>query len=392
MIYLDHQATAPTDERVVDAMLPWWRERAANAHSPHAMGRAARDAVEDARGTVAALIGADASEIVFTSGATEASNLALRGMLRPRQHVVTTTIEHSCVRETLASLSQDGLIVTEVEVSAEGLVDADAIEAAIRRETRLVSVMHVNNEVGTVQPIADIGAVCRSSGVVFHTDAAQAVGKIPVDVAGMNVDLLSISAHKLYGPQGIGALYCRKALQSQLSPVLTGGGQERGLRSGTLPTALCVGFGEACRIAAAEMSAEAARLAALRSTFLDRLLAVLDGVRVNGSLDERIPGNLNLAFAGIDAESLLYRLEDVALSTGSACSSAAITPSHVLLAMGSKQEAAESSVRIGFGRKTTRAEVETAARRISDEVKSLRLSSVSPRVAASGGTRKRSGL
>jgi cysteine desulfurase len=392
LIYLDHQATAPTDDRVIDAMLPWWRERAANAHSPHALGRAARDAVEEARGTVAALIGADASEIVFTSGATEASNLALRGMLGPKQHAVTTTIEHSCVRETLHVLSGAGLVVTEVQVSGEGLVDPDAVEAAVRPETRLVSIMAVNNEVGTIQPIADIGAICRSSGVVFHTDAAQAAGKIPVDVAGMNIDLLSISAHKLYGPQGIGALYCRKALHSQLSPILTGGGQERGLRSGTLPTALCVGFGEACRIAAAEMSAEAGRLAALRSVFLDRLLAMLDGVRVNGSLDERIPGNLNLTFAGIDAESLLYRLEDVALSTGSACSSAAITPSHVLLAMGLEQEAAEASVRIGFGRKTTRAEVETAAGRISDEVKSLRLSSGSPRVAASGGTRKRSGL
>lgn len=373
-------------------MLPWWRARAANAHSPHAMGHAARDAIEEARGHVAALIGADAGEIIFTSGATEASNLALRGSVRARQHAVTTTIEHSCVRGTFGALSDAGLAVTEVPVSTDGLVDAGAVEAALRPATRLISVMAVNNEVGTIQPLADIGAICRSRGVIFHTDAAQAVGKIPLDVAALHVDQLSISAHKLYGPQGIGALYCRKPLQSALTPVLTGGGQERGLRSGTLPTALCVGFGVACRIAAVEMGGESARLSALRSRFLDRLLASLDGVQVNGSLGERIPGNLNLAFAGIDAESLLYKLADIALSTGSACSSAAIAPSHVLLAMGLSREAAESSVRIGFGRETGAADIDWAADRISEEVKSLRLAASSLRVAASGKTRKRSGL
>jgi cysteine desulfurase len=373
-------------------MLPWWRARAANAHSPHAMGHAARDAIEEARAQVAGLIGAEPGEIIFTSGATEASNLALRGSLKRGQHAITTAIEHSCVRETLDAVSKAGVAATEVAVSADGLVDADAIEAALRPNTRLVSVMAVNNEVGTIQPLVDIGAVCRSRGITFHSDAAQAVGKIALDVTALRIDLLSISAHKLYGPQGIGALYCRKSLQAALAPVLTGGGQERGLRSGTLPTALCVGFGAACDIAAAEMRGEAVRLTGLRSRFLDRLLASLDGVRVNGSLNDRIPGNLNLAFEGLDAESLLYRLGDLALSTGSACSSAAIAPSHVLLAMGLDRAAAEASVRVGFGRETGSSEVDMAADRIAEEVKSLRLAAGSPKVAVSGKTRKRSGL
>jgi cysteine desulfurase len=352
------------------------------------MGHAARDAIEEARAHIADLIGAEAGEIIFTSGATEASNLALRGSVGSRQHAVTTTIEHSCVRSTLGALSEAGLAVTEVPVNADGLVDAGAIEDSLRPGTRLVSVIAVNNEVGTIQPLTDIGAICRARDVIFHTDAAQAVGKIPIDVADFGIDQMSISAHKFYGPQGIGALYCRRRLQPGLSPVLTGGGQERGLRSGTLPTALCVGFGAACRIAAAEMADESSRLLRLRSRFLDRLLTLLDGVQVNGSLTDRIPGNLNLAIAGIDAESLLYRLEDMALSTGSACSSAAIAPSHVLLAMGLSREVAESSIRIGFGRETRQEEVDAAADRISTVVKSLRPAARSRKLVASGRARK----
>lgn len=355
-------------------MMPWWRERAANAHSPHAQGHAARYAIDAARAEVAALIGAQPEELIFTSGATEASNLALRGSLRRGRHAITTTIEHSCVRETLRALSKQGISLTEVPVSPDGLVDPADIEAAITTNTRLVSVMAVNNEVGTIQPLADIGAACRSQNVAFHTDAAQAVGKIHLDVGGMKIDLLSISAHKLYGPQGIGALYCRQSLRRSLSPILTGGGQERGTRSGTLPTALCVGLGAACRIAKAEMAEEASRLAILRERFLVRLFESLQGVQVNGSLVERIPGNVNVAFDGIDAESLLYRLPELALSAGSACSSAAIAPSHVLIAMGLTQEAAQASVRIGFGRDTQASEVDAAVDRIAEAVKALRLS------------------
>ncbi|MFK4386986.1 cysteine desulfurase family protein [Bradyrhizobium sp. USDA 223] len=388
MIYLDHQATTAADPRVIDAMMPWWRERAANAHSTHIKGQAARDAIEGARADVAALIGAEPGEIIFTSGATEASNLALRGSLGRGRHAITTTIEHSCVRETLRMLSKQGVSVTEVGVSGDGVVDPSAIESSISSNTRIVSVMAVNNEVGTVQALADIGASCRSHDVAFHTDAAQAAGKTPLDVKGMKIDLLSISAHKLYGPQGIGALYCRQSLRSGLTPILTGGGQERGTRSGTLPTALCVGFGAACRIAAAEMASESARLMDLRERFLARLLGSVDGIQVNGSLTERIAGNLNLAFDGIDAESLLYRLPDLALSTGSACSSAAIAPSHVLLAMGLSQEAAQSSVRIGFGRETQAAEVDSAVVMISEAVKALRLAGGSLKVDGETKTRK----
>jgi cysteine desulfurase len=387
LIYLDHQATTPVDPRVIDAMAPWWRERAANAHSPHALGHAARDAVEEARAQIATLIGAQPGEIIFTSGATEASNLALRGSLKRGRHAITTAIEHSCVRETLRLMSKQAMSLTEVPVSPEGLIDAEMIEGGILSNTRLVSVMAVNNEVGTIQPLADVGTVCRSRNILFHTDAAQAVGKIPLDVGRMKIDLLSVSAHKLYGPQGIGALYCRQPLRASLAPILTGGGQERGARSGTLPIALCVGFGAACRIAALEMAVESAKLIELRTRFLSRLLDSVEDIQVNGSLRDRIPGNLNLAFDGIDAESLLYRLPHLALSTGSACSSAAIAPSHVLLAMGLGQETAGSSVRIGFGRETEAAELDEAVDMIGEAVKALRLRATSRSPAVTAGCR-----
>lgn len=375
MIYLDHQATTPLDERVLDAMLPWYRDRVGNPHSAtHSAGQAAHDAVEAAREQVAALIGAEPDEIVFTSGATEATNLALRGLLAgAKVHAVTTTIEHSCVRDTFADLLGRGLAVTEVAADADGLVDPVAVGAALTRRTRLVSVMAVNNEVGTVQPLREIAGVCEEAGVVFHTDAAQAVGKIPIDVGNVPIGLMSISGHKLYGPQGIGALYCRRNVFGRLKPVMTGGGQERGLRPGTLPAALCVGMGVACLIARAEMETEARRLTELRAMFLDRLCEAVEGVHLNGSAEQRIPGNLNLLIDNVDAEALLSRLrDDVAMSTGSACSSSAIEPSHVLLAMGLSAEQAQSSIRVGLGRSTTAEQIAEAVRRLAKEIGAVR--------------------
>lgn len=375
MIYLDHQATTPVDARVLDAMLPWYRDRVGNPHSAtHSAGRAAHDAVEFARGQVAALINAEPDEIVFTAGATEATNIALRGLLAgTKAHAVTSAIEHSCVRDTLGDLGERGVDVTEVAVDRDGLVDSAAIEAAMTRRTRLVSVMAANNEVGTVQPIRDIVAACEEAGTVFHTDAAQAAGKIQLDVKSLPIGLMSLSGHKVYGPQGIGALYCRRDLFGRLRPMTTGGGQERGLRSGTLPVALCVGMGVACWIARDEMNEEAQRLIDLRSMFLERLCAAVDGVHLNGSTEHRVPGNLNLLIDGVDAEALLSRLrDDVAMSTGSACSSSAIEPSHVLLAMGLSAEQAQSSIRVGLGRGTTAAEIAEAVDRTVTEIEAVR--------------------
>lgn len=375
MIYLDHQATTPVDARVLDAMLPWYRERVGNPHSAtHSAGQAAHDAVEAAREQVAALIGAEPDEIVFTSGATEATNIALRGVLAgTKGHAVTTSIEHSCVRDTFGDLKSRGFDVTEVAVDSGGLLDPAAVEAAVTRRTRLVSVMAVNNEVGTVQPLGDIAAACEQAGVVLHTDAAQAAGKIPLDVRSVPIGLMSISGHKLYGPQGIGALYCRRDVFGRLKPVMTGGGQEGGLRPGTLPVALCVGLGIACRIARAEMDGEARRLTKLRDMFLDRLIAATEGVHLNGNADQRIAGNLNLLIEDVDAEALLSRLrDDVAMSTGSACSSSAIEPSHVLLAMGLSAEQAQSSIRVGLGRSTTAEQIAEAVRRLAEEIGAVR--------------------
>lgn len=366
-------------------MLPWFRARAANPHSAtHSFGWAAHDAVELAREQVARLINAEADEIVFTSGATEATNIALRGLLGGlKAHAVTSAIEHSCVRETLADLGRRGLDVTEVAVDREGLVEPAGIEGALTRKTRLVSVMAVNNEVGTVQPIREIAVACEDAGTVFHTDAAQAAGKIPLDVKNVPIGLMSISGHKLYGPQGIGALYCRRDLFGRLRPVMTGGGQERGLRPGTLPAALCVGMGLACQIARAEMDAEGQRLTGLREMFVDRLCAQVDGVHLNGSADLRAPGNLNLLIDDVDAEALLSRLPDIAMSTGSACSSSAIEPSHVLLAMGFSAEQAHSSVRVGLGRGTTAAEIVEAVGRLAKEIGLVRSSGASAAAAPS---------
>ena len=366
-VYLDNQATTPCDPRVVAAMLPWFTERFGNPHSAeHALGQQAADAVEAARAEVATLIGAEPREVVLTSGATEANNIAIKGAARhalrmgdARRRVVTAATEHKCVLESVADLADEGFEPVVLPVGADGRLDPDALRAALAVPTLLVSVMAVNNETGVVQDIAALAAITREAGALFHTDAAQAVGKVPLDVAG--IDLLSISAHKLYGPKGVGALYVRRRPRVRLAPLFSGGGQERGLRSGTLPTPLVVGFGEACRLARAEMAGEAERLAGLRDRLLDALRRDLPGLRLNGSAAHRIAGNLNLTFPGAGALDLLRAVPDLCASTGSACSSAEVEPSYVLRAMGLAPGEAARTLRLGLGRFTSAADVDFAA-------------------------------
>ena len=387
-IYLDYQATTPTDPRAVEAMLPWFTEKFGNPHSTgHSFGREAAEAVEAAREKVAALIGAEAREIVFTSGATEANNLALKGAAHFHQgrkdHIIVTATEHKCVLETAKRLEREGFRLTVLPVGGDGLLDLGKLEAALTPATAVVSVMTVNNEIGVIQPVAEIGALCRKAGAYFHTDGAQSVGKIAVDVASMNIDLLSISAHKLYGPKGIGALYVRRRPRVRLVAEMDGGGQERGMRSGTLAPPLCVGFGEAARIAGAEMDTEAAKLLGLRRRMWARLRAGIDGVGLNGDAEHRVPGNLNVSFAGVRADALMAAVPLLAVSTGSACSSAAVEPSYVLRAIGLDSEAAGASLRIGLGRFTTEAEVDRAADMLGEAVARLR-GAETPRLAAAG--------
>jgi cysteine desulfurase len=369
-VYLDYQATTPTDPRVVAAMLPYFTEKFGNPHSTsHRFGREAAEAVERARGDVAALIGAEAREIVFTSGATESNNAAIKGAVRfmrderrsDRDRIVTVATEHKCVLETCRQLEREGFSLTVMPVKSDGLLDLAALADAIGPRTALVSVMAVNNEIGTIQDLAAIGALCRARGILFHSDAAQAAGKVPLDVEAMGIDLLSISGHKLYGPKGIGALYIRRRPRVRLVPLIDGGGQERGFRSGTLPTPLCVGLGVACAIARDEMAAEAARLVELRRRFFAALHRRIPGMRLNGSGEQRVAGNLNIGFPGIDAEKLLEACATVAASTGSACSSASIEPSYVLRALGLDAAAARASFRLCVGRFTTVPEIDFAA-------------------------------
>ena len=367
-IYLDNQATTPCDPRVVSAMLPWFTERFGNPHSAeHGMGQDAAAAVEEARAHVAALIGAEPREVVLTSGATEANNIAIKGAARfalrqgdPRRRVVTVATEHKCVLESVADLADEGLEPLVLPVRPDGLLDADDLHAALAVPTLLVSVMSVNNETGVIQDIAALAAMARAAGALFHTDAAQAVGKVPLDVHAQGIDLLSLSGHKLYGPKGVGALYVRRRPRVRLQPLFSGGGQERGLRSGTLPTPLVVGLGEACRLAAQEMGADAERLATLRDRLLAGLRRGLPGLSVNGSWDHRIPGNLNLTFP-VPALSVLRATPELCASTGSACSSTEVEPSYVLRAMGLSDAAAARTLRLGLGRFTSAAEVDYAA-------------------------------
>jgi cysteine desulfurase len=374
-IYLDYQATTPTDPRVVSAMQPYFSTFYGNPHSPHHLfGREAEQAVEAARASVAGLIGARPAEVIFTSGATEANNMALFGALSAldddRRHLVTLASEHASVLACFEELSRRGYEVTVLPVGSDGLLDPAALTQALKPDTALVSVMAANNEIGVLQPLEAIGSLCATRGVLFHCDAAQAAGKIPLDVGRANIDLLSLSGHKLYGPMGIGALYVGRRVR--MKPVIFGGGQERGLRSGTLPTPLCVGLGSACALARAEMEEEALRLTFLQGHFLMRLGELLGGWSVNGSLRQRLPGNLNLSFELDDIEAAMAELDDLALSTGSACSSATPGPSHVLLALGLEASQAHNSLRIGFGRFTSQDDVEQAARRISHVVSGLR--------------------
>jgi cysteine desulfurase len=368
-VYLDNQATTRCDPRVVSAMLPCFTEHYGNPHSvEHVMGTEAEAAVEDARGRVAALIGADAKELVFTSGATESNNIAIKGAARhalrsgnERRRIVTVATEHKCVLESVGDLAAEGFEPVFLAVRPDGLLDLDALREALTVPTLLVSVMAVNNEIGVIQDIPALAAIAKQAGALFHTDVAQAVGKIPLELTGWKVDLASISGHKIYGPKGVGALYVRRRPRVRLAPLFSGGGQERGLRSGTLPAPLVVGLGEACRLAQAEMAEEAERLAALRERLLDRLRTELPGIVVNGSEQARIPGNLNLTFPGATANDLMARVPDLCVSTGSACSSAAIEPSYVLRAIGLTDDAAARTLRIGMGRFTSAADVDYAA-------------------------------
>ncbi len=374
-IYLDHHATTPTDPRVVEAMLPYFTEDFGNPSSAtHVYGWRAEAAVEQARERLAAAIGArDASEIVFTSGTTESDNLALKGVARAgrrrRDHLVTTRIEHPAVLDACRALETEGFRVTRLDVDEQGRVDPDEVAAALTERTALVSVMAANSEIGVLQPLAEIGEICRERGVPLHTDAAQAVGKIPLDVDREGLDLLSMCGHKLYGPKGIGALYVRsRRPRLRIEPLLHGGGHERGLRSGTLPVPLCVGFARAVELCLEELESESVRLRSLRDRLWERLRDGLEGVTRNGHPERRLPGNLNVSFDGVEADSLLLALRDVALSTGSACSSGRAEPSHVLAALGLDKERARGALRFGIGRSNTPEEIERVADRLIEEV------------------------
>lgn len=380
-IYLDCQATTPLDPGVLDAMLPYFQEHYGNPHvDAHAFGREAGAAVEAARADVAKLINADPREIVFTSGATESNNLAIKGAARYRRHrdnrshIVTVATEHKCVLGSCARLEQEGFRVTVLRVENSGLLRVEDLEAALDDSTALVSVMAANNEIGTVQPLQEIGELCRARSVPLHTDAAQAAGKIPFDVGKLKVDLASVSAHKLYGPKGVGALYVRRRPRARIEPLFDGGGQERTLRSGTVPVPLVVGFGAAARIALDGLDAESERTRRLRDRMLDRLQSRHPDVVVHGAMDARLPGNLSVGYPGIQADRLVREIGSVALSTGSACSDTTIETSYVLRALGVDDEMAAGTFRISPGRFTTEDDVDRAAVAIADSVDALRIS------------------
>jgi len=377
-IYLDMQATTPTDPRVLDAMLPFLTGLYGNPHSrTHAYGWETEKAIEQAREYVANLIGADSKEIIFTSGATESNNMSIKGVARffgrsgKKKHVVTTQTEHKCVLDSCRHLQDEGYEVTYLPVQYNGLIRLEDLEAAIRPDTALISIMTVNNEIGVIQPVKEIGQICRARKVFFHSDAAQAVGKIAIDVNEWNVDLMSISGHKIYGPKGIGACYVRRRPRVRLDPIITGGGQERGLRSGTLAPHLVVGFGEACRIAKQDMEYDANHVSRLSKRLLDGLLS-MEHTILNGDPDRHYPGCVNVSFAYIEGESLLMALKDVALSSGSACTSASLEPSYVLRALGNSDENAHSSIRFGIGRFTTEAEIDYVLKAVQHRVHFLR--------------------
>ncbi|KAB2626651.1 cysteine desulfurase 1 [Pyrus ussuriensis x Pyrus communis] len=376
-LYLDMQATSPVDPRVVDAMLPYYLSRYGNPHSrTHMYGWESDSAVETARAQVADLIGASPKEIVFTSGATECNNISVKGVMHfykdKKRHVITTQTEHKCVLDSCRHLQQEGYDVTYLPVKSDGLIDLDGLRAAIRPDTGLVSVMAVNNEIGVIQPMEEIGEICKEFKIPFHTDAAQALGKIPIDVDKWNVSLMSLSGHKVYGPKGVGALYMRRRPRIRVEPQMNGGGQERGIRSGTVPTPLVVGFGAACEIAKKEMEYDEKRVRELQDRMLKGIREKLDMVVVNGSEEKRYPGNLNLSFGYVEGESLLMGLKEVAVSSGSACTSASLEPSYVLRALGVDEDMAHTSIRFGIGRFTTEEEIDRAVQLTVQQVKKLR--------------------
>jgi len=381
-LYLDMQATTPLDPRVLDAMLPYLTSYFGNPHSrTHSYGWETEKAVENAREQVASLVGAEAKEIIFTSGATESNNIAIKGVSRfykkKKNHIITTQTEHKCVLDSCRVLKEnEGFDVTYLPVQKNGLVDLKELEAAIRPETVLISVMAVNNEIGVIQPIKEIGQICKDRKIFFHTDGAQAVGKIPIDVNEMNIDLMSISGHKIYGPKGIGAIYIRRRPRVRVEPLQTGGGQERGIRSGTVPAPLVVGFGAAADIARKEMDYDHKRISQLSERLINSITSKLEHVVRNGDSVKSYPGCVNLSFAYVEGESLLMALKDVALSSGSACTSASLEPSYVLRALGTDVELAHSSIRFGIGRFTTKAEIDYTAQKIIGQVERLR--SMSP--------------
>lgn len=376
-VYLDYQATTPLDPRVLEKMMPYFTEKFGNPHSrSHAYGWETEAACDLAREQVAALIGATEKEIIFTSGATESNNIAIKGVAHfykdKKNHIITPVTEHKCVLDSARHLEQEGFEVTYLAVKSNGLIDLDELRAAIKPNTLMVSVMAVNNEIGVIQPLAEIGKICREHDVFFHTDAAQAFGKIPLDVEAMNIDLMSISGHKIYGPKGVGALYVRRRPRVRLEALFSGGGQERGFRSGTLPTPMVVGLGEAAAIAKVEMGKDAEHARKLYNKFMTELLEGVKDVVLNGDREARWCGNINLSFAYVEGESMIMAIKDLAVSSGSACTSASLEPSYVLRSLGVSEDMAHTSIRFGVGRFTTEEEVDFAINLIKNSIDKLR--------------------
>lgn len=380
-IFLDYQSTTPVDPRVMEAMIPFFTQKFGNPHSrSHAYGWEAEEACEIARGEVAKTIGANEKEIIFTSGATESNNIAIKGVAHfykdKKNHIITVVTEHKCVLDSARHLEMEGFEVTYLPVQKNGLIDLAELEAVIKDTTVLVSVMAINNEIGVIQPLAEIGKLCRARGVLFHTDAAQAFGKIPLDVEAMHIDLMSISGHKIYGPKGVGALFVRRRPRVRLEALFSGGGQERGMRSGTLPTPMVVGLGEAAKIARNEMAQDVSRVRYLSEKFLKAVMDDVPDVFMNGDREARWPGCINLSFAYIEGESMIMAIKNLAVSSGSACTSASLEPSYVLRSIGVGEDLAHTSIRFGIGRFTTEAEIDEAIRIVKGSIDKLR--SMSP--------------
>jgi cysteine desulfurase len=376
-IYLDYQSTTPVDPRVMDEMIPYFTEKFGNPHSrSHSFGWEAEEAIERARESVAALIGANAKEVIFTSGATESNNMAIKGVAHfyknKKNHIITLSTEHKCVLDACRHLEREGFEVTYLPVKSNGLIDLAELEAAITDQTSLISVMAVHNEIGVIQPLEEIGKICRKHNVFFHTDIAQAFGKIEIDVEKCNIDLASISGHKIYAPKGVGALYVRRRPRVRLEPLINGGGQERGMRSGTLPTPLVVGLGKAAEIAMMDMKKDYQHIKRLSDLFLSQIMGIVPDVYLNGDKDQRWPGNINISFAYIEGESMIMAIKELAVSSGSACTSSSLEPSYVLRSLGLDDEMAHTSIRFGIGRFTTEDEINYAVKLIKSKIDKLR--------------------